>query len=375
MFPSVASRLSRGREGYGVVYADIYGNIIGGNSAGLQVGNGSSTLNVLLGTNAGKNLASGTGENVAIGYLAGASFSSATQCTIIGAEAGSSVTGDTGHTLIGYQAGLLLNGNAQTWNTFVGHISGRFITTGGSNCAFGRGTLGSEVGGASYNAAFGHAALFGGTGMTGVIGVGDGAGAADPAGTANWQATGLTYFGPKDDVSSAYIGRNTGKSSAAARTGSTAVGSLARIPVKDNVMVLGHGLVAVETAGGYWDGWNRATDISSNIGVTINAAQLLSGLILHAGTLAAGVNDTTDTAANIVAAGPGANCEVPCSIERSIGNNTAGGFNITLVAGSGVAISGLGLGAAIAPGILAKFRFVITNSAPGSEAISVYRVG
>ncbi len=346
-------------------------NIIGGENAGQDLT--TSPANILIGKDAGKDLTTGTGENSVLGNgSTGASMTTATQCSIFGAESGTMITGDTGHSLFGFQAGLSLNSNGQTWNSLFGHISGRLITTGGSNAGFGRGSLGSEVTG-SYNAGFGHAALFGGVSMLGVTGFGDSAGAADPAGTANWQATGLTYFGPVNDVSTSYIGRFTGKSTAAARTNSHAIGTLARIPIKDNVMVLGHGLASVETAGGYWDGWTRV-DISSTVGLTITAAQMLTGLVVRAGVLAGPVNDTTDTAAAIVAAGPGLNCEVPCSIERSYNNGTTGGFTVTVIGGSGVSVSGLGLGGAVASGATARFRIVITNSTSGAEAISVYRM-
>lgn len=124
----------------------------------------------------------------------------------------------------------------------------------------------------------------------------------------------------------------------------------------------------------YFDGWNRA-DITGTTGLTVSAANILAGLIVRSGTLAGAVNDTTDTAANIVAAGPGANSNVTSSFERSYGNLTGGGFTVTLVGGTGVSVSGLGLGGAVASGVLAKFRYIISNSTPGSEAITVYRVG
>jgi hypothetical protein len=210
---------------------------------------------------------------------------------------------------------------------------------------------------------------------TGVMALGNQAAGAPVDGTGtNWQGSGLTYWGALGDDNVSFIGPFSGKSSAAARANSTAIGKLARIPLRDNVMVLGHGLGAVETAGRVWDGWTR-TDITATTGLTVTIANMNSGLIVRAGVLAGGVNDTTDTAANIVASGPGQNCEVPCSMEFSYNNNTTGGFNTTLVGGSGVSVSGLGLGGVVTPGTLAKFRIVITNSSSGSEAATLYRTG
>lgn len=350
-------------------------NLIGGSNAGAALT--SSTNNILVGFNAGKAITSGTGENVIIGTTAGQSMTTGTQNTIVGAEAGAAITGDTGHTLVGYQSGTSLNGNAQTWNTFVGHAAG-ILATGAGGCiaigrAAGRGLLND-----ADCVAVGHAAFYynNGGSCAQVSAFGNQAAGAPVDGTGtNWQGSGQTYWGAINDTGVLYVGDSSGKSSAAARTNASAIGHLARLPLRDNVVVLGHGIAAVETVGSYWDGWNRATDISSSVGVTITAAQLLSGLILHGGALSGGISDTTDTAANIVAVGPGANCEVPASIERSIGNNTSGGFNITLVGGAGVSISSLGLGAVIAPGVLAKFRFVVTVSTPGSEAVTLFRVG
>lgn len=345
-------------------------NIIGGALAGSSLT--SATLNILIGKNAGKNLAGGTGENTVVGNGTGIAMTTGTQNTIVGAEAGAAITGDTGHTLVGWQAGFSLNSNAQTWNTFVGHVCGRFVTTGGSNVAFGRGAMATETDG-SYITAVGHAAYFTGIHGLGVIAIGDSAGGADTAGAStNWQGSGLTYWGSINDVSDSYIGRFTGKSSAASRSNSHAFGTLARIPLKDNVMVLGHGLAAVETAGHFWDGWNRQ-DFSATVASTIPAASMLVGALIRTGAMAANFSDTTDTAANIVAAGPGANCEVPASTEVSIGNLTS--FTMTLLSGAGCSFSGLGLGNVFAAGVFAKIRIIIANSTPGSESVTFYRVG
>ncbi|MET3995049.1 hypothetical protein ABID65_006715 [Bradyrhizobium sp. S3.9.2] len=310
-------------------------------------------------------------NNVIGGTSAGAALTTGTQNTVVGPEAGASFTSDVGHTLVGYQAGKALNSAGSTWNTFVGHVAGRFVTTGQSNVALGRASMAYDTDG-GYNVAIGHAAYFMGLHSQGVIALGDTAAGADTAGTANWGGTGLTYFGSINDVSCSYIGRNTGKSTASARTNAHAIGTLARIPNRDNVMVLGHGLGAVTTAAALFDGWSRV-DITSTASMTITAAQLLQGLTIRSGAITGAVNDLTDTAANLVLNGPGHNAELPCSIEISFGNVT--NFTVTLVGGSGVTLSGLGLGGAVASGALAKFRICFTNVTAGSEAVFIYRVG
>lgn len=356
MFAGPGSRWSRGRHGYSAVYFDTAGNIVGGDNAGPQLGNAADDLtaqdtrprsgdNILLGTNAGKRLNHLDRRNIMIGRNTGAL----------------NIFGGYGHnTIIGDDAGY--NINAPT-----------VLVNYGSCIAFGR-AAGCGWTNDTYCISIGHASMFLGGGNSGVAALGDGAGGADPAGSAAWQGSGLTYFGAVSDTNCSYLGRWSGKSSAVARVNSHAIAHLARIPVKDNVMVLGHGLTAVETVGSYWDGWARA-DVTATVGRTMTATEFLSGLVVRSGALAGAVNDTTDTAANIVAGGPGANCELPMSIERSFGNNTSGGFAITLVGGTGVSVSGLGLGGAVASGVLAKFRIQINNSTPGAEAITIYRVG
>lgn len=356
MFAGPGSRWSRGRHGYSAVYFDTAGNIIGGDNAGPQLGNAADDLtaqdtrprsgdNIVLGTNAGKRLNHLDRRNIMIGRNTGAL----------------NVFGGYGHnTVIGDDAGY--NINAPT-----------VLVNYGSCIAVGR-AAGCGWTSDNYCISIGHASMFLGGGNSGVTAIGDGAGGADPAGSAAWQGSGLTYFGAVNDLNCGYLGRWSGKSSAAIRTNSHALGHLARLPAKDNVMVLGHGMTAVETAGRVWDGWTRV-DITGTVGLTVTAAQLLAGIVVRAGALAGNVNDTTDTAANIVSGGPGANCEVPCSLEMSYGNVTGGGFTTTIVGGTGVAVSGLGLGGAVATTILAKFRLLITNSTPGAEAVTIYRVG
>lgn len=312
-------------------------------------------------------------DNVIGGRAAGAALTTGMQNTVVGAEAGASLTADTGHTLVGYQAGKACASGLQTWNTFIGHASGRMIVAGGSNVAVGRAAVCYDTDG-RYITAVGHAAYFMGLHGDGVIAIGDTAAGAPVDGTGtNWGGTGQVYYGSINDISCSYLGRQTGKATVDARSNAHAIGTLARIPKRDNVMVLGHGAgFAVETSGQLWNGWTRI-DVSQNAAMTLTAAALVSGMIVRSGTLSSGVTDVTDTAANIVAAGPGANCELPCSMEISFGNVT--GQTVTVSGGAGVSVSTLGLQGAVASGVLAKFRLVIANSTPGSESVVIYRVG
>lgn len=345
-------------------------NVIAGTLAGASLT--SSTYNVLIGYHAGTTITSGTGENVAIGYGAGQSITTGTQNTIVGAEAGTGITSDTGHTLFGYQAGLSLNGAAQTWNTFVGHASGNLATGAGGCVAIGR-AAGRGFLNDTDCLAIGHAAFYYNNGgvCTSVAAIGNQAAAAPviAPGDTNWQSSGLTYFGAINDTNVNYLGNYTGKSTAAARSNATAIGSLARLPIRDNVIVLGHAVTAVETKGRVWDGATTVT-VTSSVGVTLTAAQMVTGIVVRAGAPGAGFSDTTDTAANIVTAGPGQNCEVPCSIPMTYINGT--GQIATMLAGSGVTVSG-GIGATLAAGLSADWLCIVTNSTPSSEAVTLYR--
>jgi hypothetical protein len=348
------------------------GNVIGGPNAGGALT--ASINNVLIGKDAGRFVTSGAGVNVVIGPDTGKAMTTGTQNTIIGAGAGQLITGDTGHTLVGYNAGLALNSNGITWNTFVGHSAGQLFTTGGSSVAIGRAAAAHETTGA-YITAIGHAAYFNGINGYNVTAIGDVSGGAPVDGTGtNWQSSGLLYYGSIDDIDCNYIGGKSGKATAPGRTNANAFGNMARIPARDNVMVLGHGLKVVETAGRFWDAYSR-TDISQNTATVITIAQMMAGLIVRGGTPGGPLTDTTDTAANIVAGGPGQYCEVPCSMEISISNLLSAAAVLTLAAGTGVSISGLGGGGTIAGNATGRFRVVVINSTPGSEAVTLYRVG
>jgi ABC-type Fe3+ transport system permease subunit len=102
--------------------------------------------------------------------------------------------------------------------------------------------------------------------------------------------------------------------------------------------------------------------------VTWTAAQLLGGFIRH--DPAGNVSDVTDTAANLVAAIPGA--AVGASFTCHFQNDADASETITLTGGTGVTIAGT---ATIAQNSCKNFLFVITNVTAGTEAITAYSLG
>lgn len=104
--------------------------------------------------------------------------------------------------------------------------------------------------------------------------------------------------------------------------------------------------------------------------VTYTAAQLLGGRITRDPN-GAGRTDTTDTAANIVAAI--ASAAVGDTFDTIVENTADAAEAITLAAGTGVTLERLdGTGATIAQNGSAILRTVLTNVTASSEAVSIY---
>jgi hypothetical protein len=102
--------------------------------------------------------------------------------------------------------------------------------------------------------------------------------------------------------------------------------------------------------------------INNAAGVTLTAAQLLQGYIDRSG--AAAVNDTTPTAAQLVAAAVAP--AVGDCIELNIRNRNTG--TLTLVAGTGVTLEGT---TTIATVYSRKYVVRFTNVTKGSEAVTL----
>lgn len=109
-------------------------------------------------------------------------------------------------------------------------------------------------------------------------------------------------------------------------------------------------------------GGTVSTDTNA-VGHTLPVAALLSGALFRSGP--AGVfNDTTPTAAQIVAAIPGA--IVGSARLFFIGNN--GGGLMTILAGAGVTLSGT---TTIAAGSGRWYLLTVTNATLGAEAVTI----
>jgi hypothetical protein len=101
------------------------------------------------------------------------------------------------------------------------------------------------------------------------------------------------------------------------------------------------------------------------VGSTLTAGQLVGGVIMRSGPTAA-YTDTTDSAANIVAAIP--NPQVGTAFRLRIVNTVA--FADTIAAGAGVTLSGT---TAIAASTYRDFVGIITNV--GTPAVTLYGIG
>lgn len=112
-----------------------------------------------------------------------------------------------------------------------------------------------------------------------------------------------------------------------------------------------------------------ATTEATTGDVTLTAAKLIGGLILRDPNGAART-DTTDTAALILAAIPGA--IVGSAFEFTIRNTADGAETITVAGGTGVTTSGT---MTIAQNNSKRFLLVLTNVTAASEAATLYSLG
>jgi len=340
----VSSRLLRGQV---LPHEDPYYNLVWGVGAGGKLGPQPG------GYSASDTITNG-GHNVCLGYKSGNAL----------------VSLDYGNVFVGRFTGSLHSIGSPGLNTCVGDAAGYNgfapatpVTY--THCvAVGR-SAGAGWTTDSYTIAIGHAPMFRGGGNTDCIAIGD------VAGGDHIDGTGSVNYGAVNDTDCIYIGQLTGKSSAAGRNNCVALGKYATLPIRDNVVALGKGMAAAVTKAGWWTGDNRQTQtITGNS--TIAAAAIVSGLYTPSGTPGATWNGTTDTAANIVAAGPGNGCETPVSKLWFVANTSNGAM--TLVGGAGVTLgSYAGTNNVNANGGVASYLVTITNSAAGFEAVTIYR--
>lgn len=119
----------------------------------------------------------------------------------------------------------------------------------------------------------------------------------------------------------------------------------------------------------------RVKTDATTTGVTLAALNMVNGVYLHAPTGA--VNDTTDTAAAIVAALP--NCQIGSANGASTGftfsliNNSAGAHVITILPGVGVTLTSSVSPLTLAQNTLQNFVGIVTNCA--TPAVTLFSIG
>ncbi len=114
--------------------------------------------NVVIGQNAGTNIASGGDDNVLIGRDAGDAITTGDQNVAVGFEALSTEDAHGQNVAVGYRALKTLNAGAEGLNTAVGHNAGVSVTTGIKNTFIGNAAGDATDDGAS-NTAVGYLAL------------------------------------------------------------------------------------------------------------------------------------------------------------------------------------------------------------------------
>lgn len=121
---------------------------------------------------------------------------------------------------------------------------------------------------------------------------------------------------------------------------------------------------------------HRVKTDATATGVTLAAAAIVNGVYLHAPTGA--VNDTTDTAANIVAALP--NCYIGAANGSASGftfsliNNSAGANTITVLAGDHVTLASSVSPLTVAQNTVQNFVGIVT-ACTGTPAVTLYSIG
>lgn len=135
-----------------------------------------------------------------------------------------------------------------------------------------------------------------------------------------------------------------------------------------NMTVIGHGIDAATVSGRLASDF-KYTSISNAAGVTYTAAQFMGGFIVRSG--AAAVSDTLPTAAQIVAATPGAEAGKTGLVVR-INNSNSSSLTLAAPGGGGITLSTSGVVLAADTIILGIF---IDNVGSGTEAVRIIELG
>lgn len=370
---------------YSYVLFDTANNVFGGRGAGGSLAGGDN--NVFLGTLAGR-LATTGGNNIAIGSN---TLQQCTTCALnvgIGQSALNLIVDDVGHTAVGWGSLANMSGTPVAgfgpWNSAFGHASMFNMTTGGSNVCAGRACMYSETTGI-FNTALGHAALYTGVNNTSVVGLGDLAGGAVvacvsgggsrtviPVGLPNAGAVMCPFTGETESIAiGTYAGGGPGVNDGASvgLQNRVVIGSYARVGNMDNTMALGNGMTDVVTAGRLWDGTTIST-VSNAAGVTLSAANLISGVYYRVGAAAA-FTDTTPTAANVLAGAMGNGVEPNLARVITVINGTT--HTMSLALGAGITTGGAAP-FTILGGTNMQFVLRVTNAGSGAAALTMDRI-
>lgn len=131
-----------------------------------------------------------------------------------------------------------------------------------------------------------------------------------------------------------------------------------------NITVIGTGQTAA-TISGYLASKQGNVSVANAGNVTYTTTQLQGGFINRSGATSART-DVTPTAAQIVAAIPGA--EVDTGYRFTIANNNTASGSVTLSAGTGVTVT---MGTPVIAGDRATFHVKVTNIGSGTEAVEI----
>lgn len=266
-------------------------------------------------------------------------------------------TTGSANTADGFQA--LLSNTTGSNNTASGFQALSANTTADNNSAHGTGALGLNTTG-TKNTAQGAGAMAAVTTGANNTGVGRAAAPSLTTGDNNTavgeQALPNVTTGSRNTA----LGQGAGPTTAAlndtvtvGRNAVTAIGGTGKI---------GNGLSDVNISGRIFG--KRVTSAEATAsGVTYSATQFCGTLINRSGP-GLGFSDTTPTAAQIVAAIPG--CEVGTGYEITIRNSA--GFTLTMLAGSGVTLSGTTTVATVSA---RRYQVEVTNVDSGTEAVTV----
>ncbi len=150
---------------------------------------------------------------------------------------------------------------------------------------------------------------------------------------------------------------------------SDVTGALGYTPVESVAGSTGSTITAAQIAsaiGALVSRNQSVSSVTSTTGVTLTAAEMVGGWILRQGSATSALTDTTDTAANLVAAYNSNDTQVNSSFLMGISNNT--GQTLTIAAGAGVTLTG---SMSIQPNNTRVFLGVFTDVTSGSQAVTL----